>query len=245
MEMQMIGLTDEQKQMKQLCRDFVDKEVIPFIRDNREREWTAPPQERLPWGLLKAADKLGLRSLGVRLVQVPTPENGMVAIASATATFRATPDGPECTFEDVGDANPENVGRIIVPHLIRMASTRAKARTLRDATNIGITALEELGDLNQDDDRDAAASERPAPSRPAPSRSAPDESPVPHEAPARPASGGRSTPPQHTAIRTIVTKRKVVPSWLADVLDRRYAVKTVEDLSLDQAADFIRELQRM
>ncbi len=65
MEMQMIGLTEEQKQMKQLCRDFVDNEVIPFIRNNREREWTAPPQERLPWELLKAAHKLGLRALGV------------------------------------------------------------------------------------------------------------------------------------------------------------------------------------
>src|SRR3990170_4387251 len=65
MEMQMMGLTEEQKQMKQLCHDFVDSEVIPFIRNNREREWTAPPEERLPWELLKAADKLGLRSLGV------------------------------------------------------------------------------------------------------------------------------------------------------------------------------------
>jgi len=65
MEMQMMGLSEEQKQMKKLCRDFVDSEVIPFIRNNREREWTAPPEERLPWELLKAADKLGLRSLGV------------------------------------------------------------------------------------------------------------------------------------------------------------------------------------
>ena len=42
MEMKMIGLSDEQKQMQQLCRDFVDKEVIPFVRNNREREWMAP-----------------------------------------------------------------------------------------------------------------------------------------------------------------------------------------------------------
>ena len=65
MDMHMLGLTDEQKQMRQLTRDFVDDKVIPFIRNNREREWTAPPEERLPWELLKEIDKLGLRALGV------------------------------------------------------------------------------------------------------------------------------------------------------------------------------------
>src|SRR3972149_1826377 len=65
MDMHMLGLSDEQKQMRQLTRDFVDDKVIPFIRNNREREWTAPPEERLPWELLKEIDKLGLRALGV------------------------------------------------------------------------------------------------------------------------------------------------------------------------------------
>ena len=65
MQMQMLDLSDEQKQMRQLARDFVDKEVIPFISKDREREWTAPASERMPWELLKKADKLGLRGLGV------------------------------------------------------------------------------------------------------------------------------------------------------------------------------------
>ena len=81
MEMHMMALTEEQKQMRQLCRDFVDDKVIPFIRANREREWTAPPQERLPWELLKEAHKLGLRSLGV-------PEKyGGIKLESQAQTF--------------------------------------------------------------------------------------------------------------------------------------------------------------
>jgi hypothetical protein len=53
------------------------------------------------------------------------------------------------TFTGIGDASPSNVTRMIAPHLIRMAETRSKARALRDAVNVGVTALEELGDLDE------------------------------------------------------------------------------------------------
>jgi hypothetical protein len=65
-------------------------------------------------------------------------------------------------FAGIGDAAPSNVNRMIVPHLIRMAETRAKARALRDAVNIGVTAVEELGDFDDGGDEPAG---KPAPVR--------------------------------------------------------------------------------
>ncbi len=92
-------------------------------------------------GLLDEAHARGLKGIDTDLVQVPTPENGNVAVVKATVEME---DGR--TFSGIGDASPENVGRGIVPHIIRMAETRAKARALRDAVNVGATALEELSD---------------------------------------------------------------------------------------------------
>jgi hypothetical protein len=95
-------------------------------------------------GLLDEAHNRGLRGIDTELVQVPTPENGNVAVVKATVEMEAS-EGNR-TFSGIGDASPENVGRNIVPHIIRMAETRAKARALRDAVNVGATALEELSD---------------------------------------------------------------------------------------------------
>lgn len=65
MEARALGLTDEQQLLVRTCREFVDDVVIPFVRANRDREWLAPPEQRLPVELLEAADELGLRTLGV------------------------------------------------------------------------------------------------------------------------------------------------------------------------------------
>ena len=90
-------------------------------------------------GLLDVAHQMKLKSIKTDIVQLPNEENQYLCIMKAIAV---TEDGKE--FHGYGDANPNNVNKNIAPHLIRMAETRAKARALRDLTNIGMTAFEEL-----------------------------------------------------------------------------------------------------
>ena len=89
-------------------------------------------------GLLSKAHEEGLARIETKLVQVPTDENGRTAIAKVVI------ETAKGRFEAIGDASPENVNSFIIPHLIRMAETRAKARALRDAVNIGVISFEEL-----------------------------------------------------------------------------------------------------
>lgn len=89
-------------------------------------------------GLLDLAHQRNLVSMEVEIIQIPTKENNMTAICQAIATTEKE------RFQDIGDASPQSVNSALVPHLIRMASTRAKARVLRDLTNVGMTAIEEL-----------------------------------------------------------------------------------------------------
>lgn len=100
-------------------------------------------------GLLDLAHEEGLSEITTTLIQIPNELNGMTAICSATVHVA------KGTFTGLGDARPGNVTRMMEPHIIRMAETRAKARALRDATNIGVAALEELG---ADDDEPAPQS---------------------------------------------------------------------------------------
>lgn len=115
-------------------------------------------------GLLDEAHGRGLTEIDTELLQIPDATNDETAIVKATVKLER--DGEFYQFTGIGDANPGNVSRNIAPHLIRMAETRAKARALRDAVNIGVTALEELGDA---DDSPAPA---PSPTRSGPSRGA-------------------------------------------------------------------------
>ncbi len=58
-------LSEEQQLMRRTCRAFVNDVVIPFIRANWKREWLMEPEQRLPREILEAADRIGIRTLGV------------------------------------------------------------------------------------------------------------------------------------------------------------------------------------
>lgn len=94
-------------------------------------------------GLLDYAHQLKISSIEVEPIQLPHADNGNFAICKATVTSM---NGN--VFTDLGDANPQNCNSKVVKHLLRLAATRSISRALRSFTNIGMTCLEELSDLN-------------------------------------------------------------------------------------------------
>jgi hypothetical protein len=91
-------------------------------------------------GLLTEAHQQGLTRVTTTLVQIPNDSNGNVAICHATV------ETAKGSFDGIGDASPTNVGRAIVPHLIRMSETRAVARAFRVAVNVGEALADDPSD---------------------------------------------------------------------------------------------------
>jgi hypothetical protein len=129
-------------------------------------------------GLLDEAHSRGLCEIDTDLIQAPTEANENVAVVKCKVAL-IDEDGVRREFSGIGDASPDNVNRTIVLHLIRMAETRAKARALRDAVNVGVTAFEELGG---DEDGDGGS---PAQSIGGAQRGAARNAPVPNPTSAR------------------------------------------------------------
>lgn len=91
-------------------------------------------------GLLELAHQDGLNFTHTEILQFPSQENGNTTIVRAIVR---TGKGE---FSGIGDASPASVpNKSIAVHSIRMAETRAIARALRVATNVSMTAFEELG----------------------------------------------------------------------------------------------------
>ena len=94
-------------------------------------------------GLLDIAHKRGLKKIETQVVTADFEKSVFVCKAKVTMS-------DEREFESVGDATATNVGQMVKEHSLRMAETRAIARALRLATNIGMTVREELGEEDGD-----------------------------------------------------------------------------------------------
>src|SRR2546426_1401714 len=100
---------------------------------------SAPPKEFTAYAdLLGMAHDEGLKSIQTQILAQPSEENGHRCIVKAVVELE------KGRFEGIGDADPGNVEGFLAPHLIRVAETRAKARALRDAVNVGVVSFEEL-----------------------------------------------------------------------------------------------------
>ncbi|MCC6350224.1 MAG: hypothetical protein IT347_11620 [Candidatus Eisenbacteria bacterium] len=133
--------------------------------------------------LLKMAHEEGLKSIATELLLQPSEDNGRQCIVKATV------ETERGRYEGLGDADPGNVEDFLVPHLIRVAETRAKARALRDAVNVGVISLEELDGVRLDRGSNPGPGASP-PRPPRHTRTAPPAARPRSSAPARPASAG-------------------------------------------------------
>ena len=214
-------------------------------------------------GLLDLAHQQGLKSVSTEIVQAPSEANNRIAICTASVVLER--DGVERRFTGIGDAAPNNVAPAMQTCLLRMAETRAKARALRDAVNIGVAAFEELGD---DDAHDGAPErgyavgsyrsarpERPtAPARALGSNGAPGRQPTGprrtvSEVESAAAADQRSevkrpdtdtaTETQVEAIRNLCRRHSADPEALAR---EKFSAESLAGLTHAQAGEIIREL---
>jgi hypothetical protein len=204
-------------------------------------------------GLLDLAHQHGLIKLEVEHLQFPSQENNHVAICRAVATSNTG-----AVFSDIADADPKNVTKMIVPHILRMASTRAKARALRDMCNIGITCMEELGSFDEvveenkysnKTNKSSSANRNNGSSKQSPKNTTTPEKNAEQPTASKPDSTHDSQLPQklseaqHRAIRSLSNRRGIEEDELNNLSVKTYGAP-VDQLTLSNASSFIRTLQQ-
>jgi hypothetical protein len=183
-------------------------------------------------GLLSKAHDEGLKAIRTSLVQVPSDDNGRTAIAKAAV------ETEKGQFEALGDASPLNVNSFIVPHLIRMAETRAKARALRDAVNVGVISFEELdGEDSGSEALDPGSGASPA--RQERNGNAPQRAP---QSQRQNGSSALMTEPQRRYLFRLLAAQGFEGPEAHDELMERFAVKSLTDISKVDAAAMIDRL---
>lgn len=231
-----LNACDDPEQVKQLQRHKpkLDKQ---FIKQLQGKDFV------LYSGLLDLGHQKGIRRINVEVEQFPSKDNDNVAICRAIVESST---GEE--YIEWGDANPKNVNSKVVAHLLRMAATRAKARALRDFTNIGMTCLEELGGHEEGElqlESKPKVSVKPKPQPPQAKEEPPPE-PPPKNTPIPLNSKqvqGKPSVAQLKAIENLASRRGIKTEMLEEASQSQFGTSYTE-LSPTDAAAFIRYLQK-
>jgi len=117
-------------------KNAIAEESIKLLRQNKHIINLSGKEYVTHQGLVWLAHIRGIQSIETEMVQGQLQEGFFL--------FKATASGERGTFSGHGDAKPNNVGKMVKPHLIRMAETRAISRALRLYCGVGITSKEEL-----------------------------------------------------------------------------------------------------
>jgi len=188
-------------------------------------------------GLLDLAHSQGLRAIRTRLVQVPAEENNQTAIVHAEV------ETDRGTFSGLGDANPANVSRAMLTHTIRLAETRAKARALRDAVNVGVAAVEELGDLDETVEVRPLAAAHVSLSNGVPEDLVSVPTPPGRPAVPQPSATALATPAQVRAIYSIARDQHSMSEGEVDERSQSLFGAAPVELTRKQASDLISSLK--
>ncbi len=231
-----LNACDDPEQVKQLQRHKpkLDKK---FIKQLQGKDFV------LYSGLLDLGHQKGIRRINVEVEQFPSKDNDNVAICRAIVESST---GEE--YIEWGDANPKNVSSKVAAHILRMAATRAKARALRDFTNIGMTCLDELGGNEESDepvDIKPKVSVKPKPQAPQ-AREEPPPEPPPKNNPIPLNSKqvqGKPSVAQLKAIENLASRRGIKTEMLEEASQSQFGTSYTE-LSPTDAAAFIRYLQK-
>ena len=145
-------------------------------------------------------------------------------------------------FTDIGDANPKNVNRQIASHILRMASTRAKARALRDFTNVGMTALEELGEFDDGADSEAPKNTKKSTSK----KTNTSKSEVEQKKEAKAESDNPGPKPSTAQMRAVenLSKRRGISSDELEEMTQQHFGTGLNNLTSSEVSNFIRILQQ-
>jgi isopentenyl phosphate kinase len=92
-------------------------------------------------GLVALAHEMGLKSIISEPIEIDWDAGRFIFKATVTMLDEL---GHEKVFVDYGDCTKHNTNKMIYPAALRMASTRARGRALRDATGVALTTHEEL-----------------------------------------------------------------------------------------------------